>query len=136
MPLTPEDTRLLTETFLLLPEVEEVSVAFYERLFLRAPQLRPMFRDDIANQGMRFMTAVRTIVGRLEARGEAADHLARLGRDHAALGVRPEHFEPMREALIETFRATLGDAFTPAAEVAWCRAYDEIAAAMIAEGKP
>lgn len=136
MALTSEETRLLRQTFeAIRPDLEDASVAFYERLFQRAPHLEEMFRSDIANQGMRFMSAVGLIIDRLESGREASPHLRRLGEGHAALGVEPEHFDPMRDALIETFRVRLGDRFPPEAADAWRKAYDEIAAAMIAAGR-
>lgn len=136
MALTPAETRLLHETFeAIRPDLEEASVAFYERLFDRAPELQALFRDDIADQGMRFMSAVGLIIDRLDSGEDAGDHLGRLGAGHAALGIDPDHFKPMREALLETFHARLGRRFTPEAAAAWARAYDEIAAAMIAAGR-
>lgn len=136
MALTAQETRLLRETFeAIRPDLEDASVAFYQRLFERAPDLQDLFRSDIANQGMRFMSAVGLIIDRMETGREATNQLRRLGTGHAALGVKPEHFDPMRDALIDTFRARLGERFTPEAAAAWCRAYDEIAAAMIAAGR-
>lgn len=137
MALDETEIALLRESYkAMTPRLEDASVFFYERLFAIAPELRPMFRDEIPNQGMRFMTAVGTILERLDAPGGASDTLARLGQGHAALGVEPGHFAPMRTALLETFRETLGPGFTERHAAAWGRAYDEIAAAMVRAGAP
>ena len=60
--------RLVRES---LPSIREhrvpVSMNFYDNLFALAPELRAMFRSDIAGQGMRFMTTLATIADLLEA---------------------------------------------------------------------
>lgn len=133
MRLTPAEIAMLRESFAELhPELDEASVGFYQRLFAIAPELGPLFRTDIHDQGMRFMSAVGTILDRLEAEGDADGMLQRLGEGHAAIGVRPEHFVPMRAALLETFRETLGDRFTPQRAAAWRKAFDLIASGMLA----
>ena len=133
MALTPAEIAMLRESFSeLSPELEEASVAFYQRLFAIAPELAPLFRTDIENQGMRFMSAVGTILDRLDDPEDTDGFLLRLGEGHAALGIKPEHFLPMRAALIETFRETLGDRFTAERAAAWRKAYDLIASGMLA----
>ena len=135
MALDQQEIRLVRESFEdLRPELEDASVAFYERFFARAPELRGLFRTDIEDQGMRFMSAVGTILDSLDRPAEAGTTVERLGEGHAALGVRPEHFAPMRAALIDTFRQTLGSRFTEAHAAAWGKAFDEIAAGMVAAG--
>ncbi|SFI10108.1 globin domain-containing protein [Albimonas pacifica] len=106
---------------------------FYHALFRIAPELRPMFRDeDIGGQGAKFMATLGLLVARLSHPEAMHAELVELGRGHAAYGVKPRHFEPMREALIETLRASLGEAFDAESEDAWRALYDRAAAEMIA----
>ena len=136
MAVSKREIGLLRESFdAIRPEIEDASVAFYERFFARAPELRSFFRTDIEDQGMRFMSAVGTILDRFGDPEAAGETITRLGEGHAALGVQPEHFQPMRAALIETFEHVLGDRFTDAHAAAWGKAFDEIAAGMIATGQ-
>lgn len=135
MALAQQEIALLRGSFeALRPELDEASQAFYRRLFAIAPELETMFRTDIENQGMRFMSAVSMILERLERKGEAEQEIERLGEGHAALGVQAGHYAPMRTALIETFDEVLGPTFTDEHARAWGKAYDEIAAGMIAAG--
>ncbi|HUF56582.1 MAG TPA: globin domain-containing protein [Thermohalobaculum sp.] len=136
MALSEREVLLLRESFDALgPDLEDASVTFYARFFARAPELRGFFRTDLQDQGMRFMSAVGTILDRFGAPDGAGETIARLGEGHAALGVRPDDFKPMRAALIETFGHMLGERFTDAHAAAWGKAFDEIAGGMIATGR-
>lgn len=135
MSLDDRQIALVRESFEeMKPNLEDASVAFYERLFEIEPRLRPLFRDNIHDQGMRFMAAVGTILDQLDEPGGGTETTTRLGEGHAALGIRPGDFKPMRIALIDTFRSTLGARFTEDHAEAWGRAYDEIADAMVRAG--
>lgn len=121
-----------------LPRIRErltpASTGFYANLFALAPELRPLFRTDIASQGMRFMSTLATIADLLDAPDELADEVDYLARAHAGIGVRAAHFTPMRSALLVTLAETLGPEFTPELQAAWHAAYDHFAALMIARG--
>ena len=136
MPMSKQEIGLLRDSFdALRPDLEDASVIFYNRFFARAPELRSFFRTDVEDQGMRFMSAVGTILDRFGDPDGAGETITRLGEGHAALGVQPGHFPPMREALIETFGQMLGERFTDAHAAAWGKAFDEIASGMIATGR-
>jgi nitric oxide dioxygenase len=121
-----------------LPMIRErltpASMSFYANLFALAPELRPLFRTDIASQGMRFMSTLATIADLLDEPDELADEVDYLARAHAGIGVRAAHFVPMRSALLVTLAETLGSEFTPELQAAWHAAYDHFAALMIARG--
>jgi len=136
MALTKAQVDLIRESFALLkPDVQTASEVFYERLFEIAPQVRPLFRGDIAGQGMKFMTTLGLIVDDIDNPVVLEPYLRQLAEGHAAYGVKPEHYAPMRQALIETIRETLGERFSAEAEAAWEAAYDHLADAMIRFGK-
>lgn len=115
--------------------LEPASMAFYEALFRRAPELRSLFRDDLAGQGMKFMTTLGTIIRNIDSPDALGDRFAELGRGHALIGVKAQHFAPMGEALIETLGAELGPDFTAEVEAAWRAAYDDLAARIIRRGQ-
>ena len=136
MPLSDTQKTQIREGFAHLREsLQPASLAFYEAFFRRRPDLRPMFRDDLAGQGMRFMATLGLVVDMLDTPEMLADRMADLGRGHAALGVQAEHFAPMGEALIETLQGELGPDFTPEAEAAWRAAYAEVARQLVASGQ-
>lgn len=136
MPLTQSDIQLVRDSLATASTAElfSGSTLFYDRLFAREPDLKAMFRDDLEGQGMRFMSTLRTIVGALDVPGGLDQAMVELAATHRLMGVRKEMFATMQEALVETFSALLGDAFTPKLETAWRNAYGEIADAMIAAG--
>lgn len=136
MPLTDKELALVQKCFMdLRPHLEPTSVEFYEKLFQRAPELRPLFREDLKGQGMRFMTALGTILTDLENPDAGKVDYGTLGHLHATLGIKPAYFKPMEEALIDTLRSKLGDEFTPELETAWRNAYEEFSAKLIDKGK-
>ncbi len=136
MPLSDTQKTQIRDGFAHLREsLLPASLAFYEAFFRRRPDLRPMFRDDLAGQGMRFMATLGLVVDALDTPEELAERLTELGRGHAALGVKAEHFAPMGEALIDTLQAQLGAGFTAEAEAAWRAAYAEVARQLVASGQ-
>ena len=133
MTLTTAQIALILDSFNHLQQnVEAASRLFYERLFEIAPEFRPMFRSDMAGQGMRFMSTLGVIIRLLDDPESLQPHLARLAEGHAAFGVKPEHFQPMGQALIQTMQETLGEDFSEDAAAAWEAAYAHMAGEMIA----
>jgi hemoglobin-like flavoprotein len=132
MALTEEDVRIVKESLpTIRTHLQPASMIFYENLFKIAPELRPMFREDLAGQGMKFFSTLHTIFDMLTAPEAAQSEMDDLSDSHTALGVKVEHFAPMREALDMTLTETLGQDFTPEIRDAWLRAYDDVAADMI-----
>jgi nitric oxide dioxygenase len=135
MPADPVQVRLVRES---LPRVRErlkpASMDFYENLFAVAPELRVLFRSDLASQGMRFMSTLATIADLLDAPDDLAGEIDDLAAAHSGLGVKAAHFSPMGIALMVTLAETLGDEFTPELQEAWHAAYNHFAALMIARG--
>lgn len=132
MKLSETEVALLRESFhRLRREEQEASERFYERLFEIAPEVRPLFRAEMSEQAMKFMSTLGVILDHLDDRAALEPYLDNLAKGHAAYGVKPEHFAPMGQALIDTMRETLGEAFPAGADAAWRKAYDELAHEMI-----
>ncbi|WP_424931671.1 globin domain-containing protein [Amaricoccus macauensis] len=133
MPLTQDDIRIVQES---LPAIRNhlkpASLNFYENLFKIAPELRPMFREDLAGQGMKFFSTLNAIFDMLSDPDASQAEATELAEAHSSLGVKAAHFAPMRKALDITLAETLGPDFTPEIRRAWLNAYDEISAKMIA----
>lgn len=135
MPLEANDEALLTNSLdRLQSDFDRFSTPFFDALFRRAPELREMFREDLAGQGMKFITTLREVILNAKGAESEAETLAELGAFHATIGVTVENFAPMEEALIETMRQKLGDEFSPELETAWRKAYADIASTMITTG--
>jgi hemoglobin-like flavoprotein len=136
--MTAEQIRLIQTSW---AEVEPISDTaaklFYDRLFQTAPQVRPLFTSDMAEQRRKLMAMIGMVVKALPRLAEILPNVRELGRRHAAYGAAPEHYPVVGETLLWTLRQGLGDAFTPAHAEAWSQAYGLLADTMIdgAEGR-
>lgn len=135
MTLSARQSAMIRESFALLRErLEPASIYFYEALFARDPSLRAMFRDDLAGQGMKFMTTLGMVIENIDRPETLGDRFEELGKGHALIGVKAAHFPPMGEALIDTLRNELGEGFTDELEAAWRAAYAELSERVIRRG--
>ncbi|WP_158263537.1 globin domain-containing protein [Aliiruegeria haliotis] len=136
MPTSTEEIAMVKQSFEdLKPRLEPTSIHFYEALFERAPHLRELFREDLKGQGMRFMNTLGLILANLEEPEENPVDYKELGHLHTMLGIKQADFEPMEDALMESFREKLGEGkFTPELEAAWRRAYGLFSKKLIEEG--
>lgn len=133
MTLSENQSLLIQQSLPMLREkLRPASMQFYENLFAIAPDMREMFRDDLAGQGMKFLSTLNMIAEHIDRDDPLRADIADLGRSHQNLGVRPEHFAPMGAALMVTLGETLGSDFTDEMRDAWRAAYAEIADRMAA----
>jgi hemoglobin-like flavoprotein len=141
--MTPRQIRLLQRSFALIqPIADRVGGSFYERLFERHPEVRPMFRNDIELQQRKLMNFFGEFV-RLHLRSlltlpvtacdpeVAIPGIAGLAQRHLRYGVQLEHFSAAKEALFWSFQRHLADEFDEEVIIAWSTAYDMIAKSMI-----
>ncbi|GMG81656.1 globin family protein [Paralimibaculum aggregatum] len=105
---------------------------FYDRLFAKLPEARGLFRDDLAEQGMRFLTTLGVIVNTLDDPAEFERTLEALGAGHRAYGVTAAAYAPMGAALRETMADWLGDRYDAETDAAWARAYAAVSERMLA----
>ncbi len=132
MALTYEQIALLRWSHdKLTARVQPASVYFYEALFREGPELRGLFRDDLAGQGMKFMTTLGMLIAALETPGAMKAEISELGDLHRRLGITPAMFVPMEEALIATLRHVLDDDLPADVETAWRLAYAALSEAMM-----
>jgi hemoglobin-like flavoprotein len=132
--MTPKQIAQVQQSFAMVaPVADEAAALFYGRLFEIAPQLRPLFRGDMAEQGHKLMATLAVVVNgltRLEAILPAASALA---RRHVDYGVRPDHYRPVGLALLWTLERSLGSQWTPDLAAAWTAAYTTLSDYMIDE---
>jgi len=132
--MTPEQIAQVQQSFAkVAPMADQAAALFYNRLFEIAPELRPLFRGDMADQGRKLMATLAVVVGaltRLEAILPAASALA---KRHVAYGVRAAHYRPVGAALLWTLERSLGPQWTPQLASAWIVAYTTLSDYMIGE---
>ncbi|HTX15897.1 MAG TPA: globin domain-containing protein [Candidatus Baltobacteraceae bacterium] len=116
--------RRLRESVGLLP-VEDLGPVheFYRRLFELAPEVRPLFSQEIGQQAKKFSDTFAWVIAHLERPDELCSEMQALGARHNGYGVKVDHYAPLGSALIWMFQRTLGDRFTPEMEEAWLEFY-------------
>lgn len=104
---------------LILPQRRSVCRAFYRRLFLHHPELRPLFKGEIDEQADLFVTMINTVISALEHPERVRPLIETLGARHAEYGVRPEDYLKFEQVLLETLHEALGDELDAEAQAAW-----------------
>ena len=98
--MTPDQVKAIQDSFkLVAPISEQAAALFYGRLFEIAPDVKPLFRGDITEQGRKLMATLGVVVnslGNLEAILPAASALA---KRHVDYGVKAQDYTPVGAAL-------------------------------------
>lgn len=131
--MTPQEVALVQASFAkVAPISDKAGELFYGRLFEIAPQVRPMFPDDITEQRKKLMKMLGMVVNNLHQVEKIVPAAQDLGRRHVAYGAKPEHYPVVGEALLWTLETGLGPEFTPEVKSAWVAAYGTLSSVMIA----
>ncbi len=132
--MTPDQIDLIQESFeKVVPIADGAATLFYGRLFEIAPQVKPMFKNDLTEQGRKLMSALGLVVNGLTDLDAVVPVAKSLAVKHVAYGVQAEHYQPVGEALIWTLGQGLGEDFTDDTRDAWLAAYTLLATVMITE---
>jgi hemoglobin-like flavoprotein len=104
---------------------------FFDRLFARMPDVRPLMPSDLASHG-EFVEAAIAIVVRNLADLEALERpLEELGAEHARHGIGPDWLRTGHAVLMETLRELTGNRWSPSEERDWSVAFAALLAPMI-----
>lgn len=114
------------------PHGEEVVKDFYNRLFSTAPDLRPLFPEDMKQQRKMVLATLVLVRNSLRNPDRIAPALRSLGARHVGYGARREHYPLVGTLLIDSMAHAAGDAWRPEYTTAWADAFDVLAAEMIA----
>ena len=129
--MTPEQVKLVQDSFKkVVPIAGTAADLFYERLFTIAPEVRPLFPDDLTQQKTKLIAMLATAVNNLHQVGTIVPAVEDLGKRHVAYGVTDKHYEPVGAALLWTLEQGLGTDFTPPVKAAWTEAYMTLAGVM------
>ena len=131
MSLTSQQIALVQSTFRTVqPMGETAAQIFYKRLFEIEPATAALFKGDMKQQGRNFMQVLAVAVGGLSNMSTLTPMVQQLGLRHAGYGVRAEHFDSVRKALLWTLALVLQDAYTDDVRAAWATAYAMLAGVM------
>jgi len=127
------DKDTLTESLLLVDGQEHaLTPRFYEILFTRYPEVRPMFSADIRPQAAMLREAIIAVLDHLDDAEWLTGTLGALGRKHAGWGVTPPMYDAVAECMIAAMGELGGSAWTPAMTAAWTEALGAVASLMLA----
>lgn len=126
-----EQKELIRQTFAqLAPIADQAAALFYDRLFTIAPEVKSLFKQNMAEQGRKLMLAIGVAVAHLDNMEDVIPGVQALGRRHAQYGVEAAHYDTVGTALLWTLEQGLGDAFTPEVKAAWVEVYTLLANTM------
>jgi hemoglobin-like flavoprotein len=129
--MTPEQVKLVQDSFKkVVPIADTAANLFYDRLFVIAPEVRPLFPDDLTEQKKKLIQMLATAVNNLHQVETIVSAVEDLGRRHVAYGVTAKHYEPVGAALLWTLEQGLGADFTPPVKTAWTETYMTLAGVM------
>ena len=131
MSLTPQQITTVQSSFhSVQPMSASLAELFYKRLFEIEPATAPLFKGDMKQQGLQFMRVLALAVGSLSSMSTLVPVVQQLGVRHATYGVKAEHYDAVRRALLWALAATLQDAYTTEVREAWSTAYAMLAGIM------
>ena len=113
-----------------IPISGQAAEIFYQRLFEMAPEVRPLFKGDLKEQGRKLMATIAVVVNSLDCLDEVLPAVKDLALRHVSYGVRSEHYDVVGAALIWTLTTGLGDRFTEAHKAAWTETYSALSDVM------
>ncbi|WP_407700262.1 globin domain-containing protein [Streptomyces beihaiensis] len=113
------------------PVADKVTSYFYALLFVRHPDLRPLFPAAMDTQRDRLLRALLTAAEHIDDKDVLVAYLKNLGRGHRKYGTRAEHYPAVGECLIASLARYATTTWNEEAETAWVRAYTTISQVMI-----
>ncbi|GAB5379792.1 MAG: globin family protein [Aliiglaciecola sp.] len=129
--MTPHEIKLVQNTFMqVAPIAPKAAELFYAKLFELDPNLKPLFKGDMTEQGAKLMKMIGMAVNSLNDLDALVPVVQSLGKRHVDYGVEDEHYDTVGEALLWTLGQGLGDAFDQEVEAAWTKTYVTLASVM------
>ncbi|NBC48182.1 MAG: hemin receptor [Gammaproteobacteria bacterium] len=131
MPMQPDSAARVRQSWaMVLPRRKTVCRDFYQRLFARYPELRPLFKVEIAEQADLFVTMINTVISALEHPQRVRPLIETLGARHADYGVHTEDYAKFEEVLLETLSDTLEGELDAEGLAAWRQVFEELSETM------
>ncbi|MFE7032487.1 globin domain-containing protein [Streptomyces sp. NPDC057621] len=130
-PASPDAVLIRRTMAEVAPVADKVTSYFYALLFVRHPDLRPLFPAAMDTQRDRLLKALLTAAEHIDNTEVLVSYLQNLGRGHRKYGTRPEHYPAVGECLLGALSRFAGTVWDRETEAAWVRAYTTISQVMI-----
>lgn len=129
--LTERKKRLVQSSFTkVAPIADKAAEIFYAKLFQMDPEVKPLFKGNMKEQGAKLMSMIATAVNGLDNLEAIVPAVQNLGKGHVAYGVKASHYDTVGGALLYTLETGLGNDFTPEVKDAWTEVYTVLATTM------
>lgn len=127
------NVELLEQTFnALAPYGDRLVERFYDELFNRYPQVKPLFRNTTRQEQQRkLLSALNLVIRNLRNPEVLTETLQNLGRRHQSYGAVPGHYQAVASTLLDVMQEFGGSLWTPAVHRAWSDALQTIAEIML-----
>ena len=130
--MTPQQISLVRESWIkVLPIQDTAAELFYERLFSVYPEVAPLFKGDMKEQGAKLMKLLGKAVDFLDNTEVLVESLKQAGRAHRSYGVKMEDYAKVADCLFWTLEEGLGKDFDSSTREAWSEAYAAVSGIMI-----
>ena len=126
--------RVQSSFTVMTPHLEAMTERFYAHLFAARPAVRPLFQVNMDVQRRHLSAALALIVRNLGVLDALDVPIRELGARHARVGVKPEHYPAVLDAMLLAMQDTLGDTWTIELAQDWSVLLLSIAGKMIAGG--
>ncbi len=101
--MTPDQVKAVQDSFeLVAPISEQAAALFYRRLFEIAPDVKPLFRGDMTEQGRKLMATLGVVVNSLDKLEAILPAASALAKRHVDYGVKAQDYTPVGAALLWT----------------------------------
>jgi nitric oxide dioxygenase len=132
--MTPEQVKLVQGSFAkVIPIADQAASMFYSRLFEIAPQIKPLFKSDLAEQRRKLVAALAMVVNGLGDLPSILPAASALAKKHVGYGVERSHYAVVGAALLWTLERGLGANWNDELAGAWAGAYGTLSDFMIGE---
>ena len=129
--MTPKQIGLVGVTWdKVVPISETAAELFYGKLFELDPELKPLFKGDLKEQGKKLMTMLDTVVKSLNNLEAIIPAAQASGARHAGYGVKDKDYDTVAAALLWTLGQGLAEDFTDEVKDAWVAAYTLLSSVM------
>jgi hemoglobin-like flavoprotein len=122
--MTNEDILLVQLSWRkVLPAKDAFADLFYLKLLAMDPSLRPLFAEDLGQQGAKLVQMISAAVRGLDRLDALLPVVRELGARHIAHGVQDSHYGTVGTSLLWALQYALLADFTPDVKSAWIKAY-------------
>ncbi len=124
---------LVKNSFALVAKIpaETVGELFYNHLFEIAPEVRPMFRNDMPEQSRKLISMLSFVISKLDNLESIIEEVGKLAKRHIKYGVDAKHYQPVGAALLWTLEQGLGSNWNEEVKTSWTLCYVTLSNAMI-----